>query len=206
VFWGGSCHGVWIVHVPREVTRRVGVRHSEDRPTDWDMGPLAELRATRNSCRECLTLREKPASRKEGDAFLARLRMRDILLLMEDGPYSACALGMRHPYGQVLRDGARSMSGTLWACSAPKGVPKVADVPTRGPRLTPYFRQCIILPIRYRSAMTESSAGSLSPESCGCCDAATDPLERHSRAAGSNGTSRSGGALPSMMTATADAG
>jgi hypothetical protein len=49
------------------------------------MGPLAKLRATRNSCRECLTLREKLAANKEGDAFLMSMRMRDVLLLMEDG-------------------------------------------------------------------------------------------------------------------------
>jgi len=66
------------------------------------MGPSAKLRATRNSYRECLTLREKPASSKEGDALLARLRMRSILLLMEDGPYSTCAVGVRHPYGQAV--------------------------------------------------------------------------------------------------------
>jgi hypothetical protein len=40
--------------------------------------------------------------------------MRDVLLLMEDGPYSTRAFGMRHPYGQAVRDGARSVSGTLW--------------------------------------------------------------------------------------------
>ena len=49
------------------------------------------------------------AASKEGDAFLARLRMWDVLLLMEDGPYSTRALGMRHPYEQAVRDGARSI-------------------------------------------------------------------------------------------------
>jgi hypothetical protein len=70
-------------------------------PHGLGMGPLAKLRATRNSYRECLTLRERPASGKEDDAFLARLRMQGIWLLMEDGPYSTRALGMRHPYRQA---------------------------------------------------------------------------------------------------------
>jgi len=39
---------------------------------------------------------------REGDAFLESMRMRDVLLLTEDGPYSAYTLGMRHPYGQVV--------------------------------------------------------------------------------------------------------
>jgi len=55
--------------------------------------------------------------------------MQDVLLLMEDGPYSTRALGMRHPYGQAVREGARSMSGTLWACSAPKDVPQEVNAP-----------------------------------------------------------------------------
>jgi len=38
------------------------------------------------------------AASQEGDAFLARSRTRDVLLLMEGGPYSTRALGMRHPY------------------------------------------------------------------------------------------------------------
>jgi len=55
--------------------------------------------------------------------------MRDVLLLMEDGPCSTRALGMRHPYGQAAWDGARSMSGTLWACSALKDVSQEANAP-----------------------------------------------------------------------------
>jgi len=35
--------------------------------------------------------------------------MRDVVLLMEDGPYSTRALGMRHPYEHTVRDGVRSM-------------------------------------------------------------------------------------------------
>jgi hypothetical protein len=85
MFRAAPDHGAWMAHVPPEVIRCVGVGHSEDRPTDWDMGPLAKLRTTRNSCRECLILREKPAANKEGDAFLMSMRMRDVLLLMEDG-------------------------------------------------------------------------------------------------------------------------
>jgi hypothetical protein len=56
--------------------------------------------------------------------------MRDVLLLMEDGPYSTRAFGMRHPYGQAARNDARSVSGTLWAWSAPKDVPRKANAPT----------------------------------------------------------------------------
>jgi len=52
--------------------------------------------------RECLTLRERPATPKEGDAFPASLRWREAVLLMEEGPHRTCALGMHLPYGQVV--------------------------------------------------------------------------------------------------------
>jgi hypothetical protein len=58
--------------------------------------------------------------------------MWDVLLLMEDGPDSRRALGMRHPYRQAVRDGARSTSGTLWVCSAPRDVPQEANAPPEG--------------------------------------------------------------------------
>jgi hypothetical protein len=56
----------------------------------------------RSNGRECLTLREKPAFRKEGDAFLARLRVPDVAVPMEDGSWRASFLGMRHPYKQAV--------------------------------------------------------------------------------------------------------
>jgi hypothetical protein len=37
-------------------------------------------------------------SPKEGDAFLVRVRMRDVLLLMGEGLYTDCSFGMRRPY------------------------------------------------------------------------------------------------------------
>jgi len=57
--------------------------------------------------------------------------MWDVLLLMEDGPDSRRAFGMRHPYRQAVRDSARSTSGTLWACSAPRDVPQEANAPPK---------------------------------------------------------------------------
>jgi hypothetical protein len=54
----------------------------------------------RGSDRECLALREQ-ALTKEGDAFLGRMRMPDVVLLMEDGPPGTCALGMHRPYGRT---------------------------------------------------------------------------------------------------------
>jgi hypothetical protein len=83
-------------------TRCVGVRHSGDGPMGQGIRPSAGGRAMRSNGRECLTLREKPAFRKEADAFLARLRVQDVLLLVEDGPYSTRALGMRQPYEQAV--------------------------------------------------------------------------------------------------------
>jgi len=37
-------------------------------------------------------------SPKEGDAFLVRVRMWDIALLMGEGLYTNCSFGMRRPY------------------------------------------------------------------------------------------------------------
>jgi len=78
----------------------VGERHSWNTPWSRAYAHQQERPATRSHDWECLALWDK--SPKEGDAFLARLRTRDVLLLMKDGPYSTCALGMRHPYSQVV--------------------------------------------------------------------------------------------------------
>jgi len=51
------------------------------------------------------------AASKEGDAFLARLRMRGVLLLMEDGPCSRRVPGMRHPFGHKLRSAPICQTG-----------------------------------------------------------------------------------------------
>jgi hypothetical protein len=39
---------------------------------------------------------------KEGDAFLVRVRMRAIALLMGEGLYTNCSFGMRRPYIWVM--------------------------------------------------------------------------------------------------------
>jgi hypothetical protein len=65
------------------------------------MRPSAGEPAIRGNGWECLALREMAAT-EEGDAFLASMRPWDVVLLMEDGPYRTCFLGMRRPYGQAV--------------------------------------------------------------------------------------------------------
>jgi hypothetical protein len=65
----------------------------------YSIRPSATGLALRGNGRECLALREK-ATTKQGDAFLARAHMPDVVLPMVDGSYRTCTLGMRLPYGQ----------------------------------------------------------------------------------------------------------
>jgi hypothetical protein len=66
--------------------------------------------ATRGNDRECLALREQ-AVPKEGDAFLARLCVRNVVLLMAEGLYRTCSLGMRLPYDKSsLRLSAKELA------------------------------------------------------------------------------------------------
>jgi hypothetical protein len=44
----------------------------------------------------------KKAITEEGDAFLANMRMWDVLLLTGDDPYSTRALEMHRPYSQAV--------------------------------------------------------------------------------------------------------
>jgi hypothetical protein len=91
----------------------------------------ARALATRGNDRECLVLGKKAVNRREGDAFLARLRMWDVVFLMEDGPWRASFLrnasplraggsGMVHVPPEVMRCvGVRHSKNVLWirACA-----------------------------------------------------------------------------------------
>ena len=65
----------------------------------WSMRPSARQRITGSDARECLapleTTRRPP---QEGDAFLVRVRMCDVMLLMAGGLYTRCFFGMHRPY------------------------------------------------------------------------------------------------------------
>jgi hypothetical protein len=52
---------------------------------------------------ECLTLPQELAATKGGGAFLVRMRMQDIVLLMEDGRQRTWFFRMHRPYSQGVR-------------------------------------------------------------------------------------------------------
>jgi len=65
------------------------------------MRPSAGQRTARSDDRECLA----PGTRlspKEGDAFLVRVRVWDIALLMGESLCTNCSFGMRRPYIWVM--------------------------------------------------------------------------------------------------------
>ena len=64
------------------------------------MRSSANQLATRCDDGECLALWEN-VTIKEGDAFLASMRMRDVPLLMGEGLYTNCSFGMHHLYSQA---------------------------------------------------------------------------------------------------------
>jgi hypothetical protein len=127
VFRGGSGHGAWIVHVLPEVTRCVGARHSDD--VLWIRACVHQQeRSPPGATTGNASPSGEQATIEEGNTFLARLRMWDILLLMEDGPWRASFLRNAPPL-QLPRPRA-----TLARLTGPSGSGSTAPpLPYPGP-------------------------------------------------------------------------